>query len=295
MDLCMNSDKSVLKGTSFPPQKFVAEFDYENPSIEKLANHILAQEANGFPVYVIRNSVSTNICRQVKENFWSVVNKFGGDRNFDSYVSVTQVGATQFGKNGTSYLKMVEFTKANTNALFSGLSKADISKLLLENFIIEALAKRGIIFRPSQASGRSAGICTARVWSENDYFALKPHEDLSQLSIAASDGFEICKVTSVISYNFCVSNDTEGKLFVWNIDPDLESKQSLGLVTTGYPYDIKTLSEIDCLKIDLMPGDAYFLRANFVHAVSQTIASRRITLGRFMGIIPNCNDFVYWT
>jgi hypothetical protein len=123
---------------------------------------------------------------------------------------------------------------------------------------------------------------------------LFPHEDFSQLNQARKDNYEIKDVNKVIACNLCISNDNDGELVIWNYEPSLEFKKSLGIEDLGYPYPLNGfLDEVEKIEIQINKGDLYFINANLIHAVKEiNVDCNRISLERFIGFSGE-NQVVY--
>lgn len=248
------------------------------------------------PAYIVRDYISHNICNIIKRKFFELISETDGGNRQNDFVPVIQIGATQFNKSSSDYIFEVSRTKAQIDEI---LRSVEIDHhqvdLFLDRFLTTNFENIGIKFRPSRFDGTEVNNFTIRKWTNSgmDSFALLPHEDLSQLSFARADGFEISDVSKVIACNICVSNSGGGDLLIWNLDPSLELKMKLGVEDTGYPYPLGILKSIKCCRIRINPGDIYFINANLIHAVEEINSSSRITLGRFVG---NYGDQVmYWT
>lgn len=282
-------------GKSLPVQNFRAiEFDAEIDQAI-LAKHIMDGSTSGFPVVLIRNAVERRVCDQICANFLGLVDASGGSRSKDVVVSVSQIGAHQFDKMGSEYLRMVDKVSQQVDALFQGLTQSQRDHALCADLVHRLAGELGVTFRPAMQDGKKSALCTARSWAAPGSNSLLAHEDFSQLSVAARDGFEITNVSSVVAYNLCLANETGGELVVWNLEPSLKAKEDLHVQTTGYPYPQDWLEGIPFIEIKLNPGDAYFLKANLIHAVRATPPKSRATLGRFLGWIESGQEIVYWT
>ncbi|WP_444626238.1 2OG-Fe(II)-dependent halogenase WelO5 family protein [Flavobacterium columnare] len=277
-----------LKKKNFSIIEDIEKFEFSN---------LLNVFDNCNPVYVVRNFLKVDYCDDVKNEFLSILSDTNGGNRSKDFVPVLQIGATQFTKSSTYYLEECESTKKNIDRLIDSIKNSEVREdFLLEKSLEEEFLNRGFIFKPSSFEGKEVNPFTIRQWtnSNDKGLSLLPHEDLSQLNLAKLDGYEIGDVKTVIACNLCLSNSKGGELIIWNIDPDIELKKSLGVENSGYPYPIEMLNDVEHISININPGDLYFINANFIHAVKEIQGNERITLGRFMGF---CSDdtIVYWT
>lgn len=284
-----------LTGESFLKEEFILVEDYENPNFSIIERMLLGE---GPPLYVVRDYMDINKIKPLKNKFNEIIRETkGGNRNSDSFVKVHQIGSNQFSKSGSEFMTESINTKHQINELVTVLDNGKYSNdFILEVSLRDYFIRKGIHFGPSYHRGGYSNLFTIRSWKNQEgvNLSLAAHEDISQLSFAKKDNFEIHKVKYVVACNLCVDNDYLTELLVWNISPDEIIKRKINLSETGYPYPVSMLEEFECLRVITNPGDLYFINANYLHAVEKTIDEKRITLGRFMGFVDD-NRVVYWT
>lgn len=256
---------------------------------------IMKGEHEGNVLYVIRDCTSRDHTRILTENFNKVIQQRGSHRNNDGFVSVQQIGASQFAKNGQQFMQASNQAFSDMSDLFDSISHDVFETLFLESFLEQNFLKKGVHFGPSSHKHGHAGIATFRRWLDNGVMSLMPHEDKAQLVYASQDGFEISKAHTVIAHNLCVdATGFGGELTVWNIQPNDECRKHFGVLDTGYPYPPIFLRGVEKFEVKLNAGDMYFMNGCYIHGVKNVINGNRITAGRFMGFIGN-NKVVYWT
>lgn len=265
----------------------IVTFDMEN---------LLKVFRNEIPVYIIRKMIDLDICHRIRGEFNDVIKESHGGNRIDVLVPVYQIGATQYTKSSKDYFDECEGTRHNVNRILMSVKEDSGADFLLENFLEYEFSKRNIIFRPSTYLDQKVNMFTIRQWrnANNSNLSLLPHEDFSQLRLAGEDGYEIADVKRVVASNLCVSNNIGGELMIWNYEPTMELKRSLGVEYSGYPYPLELLSESESITVDINPGDIYFINANLIHAVKELRGSERISAGRFMGFVSD-DTVVYWT
>jgi hypothetical protein len=271
----------------------VAELDAP-AKLGALADCLCSGDQPDCALYILRGAISEAACIRFAQNFRQTIAHHGSSRLADGYVTVEQVGATQFGKRTTEYLGQAAQKEGLVAGLFAGLSTADREAILQTEWLTRALADRGIAFAPATHEGRSAGLCVARSWQSTGAFALEPHEDAAQLAEAVHDGFEIAHTSRVFASVACVANGEGGDLVLWNLMPDAEMRAELGLTASGYPYPTEILAGIQSVRVPLRQGDIAFIDAESIHAVDAVSAGTRITVGRFIGRVAP-DRVVWWT
>ena len=83
--------------------------DYQSPDISIIQSMIDGSNPN--PVYIIREYISENICKKLKNSFFEVLGKTNGGNRQRDFVPVLQVGATQFNKSTSDYFLECKKTK----------------------------------------------------------------------------------------------------------------------------------------------------------------------------------------
>ena len=283
-----------LNGNAYPEGSFKI-IESDAPDMEIIDAMLTGKGPYNVPVYVVRNYYSQEDCNHIKETFCQIIDDTLGGNRIEDFVKVHQIGSTQFKKTTLEYFEECERSSADINRLIA-VVKDDKARndFMFEQTFKTYYSHKSIDFRPSSYAGKFCNMMTARRWNNNTELSLLAHEDSSQLLVAAIDQYEICNVKQVIALNLCVENSNGAELILWNIAPNMESKVSLGLENTGYPYALELLEGIDYLNLKTYPGDLYFINANYIHAVSKQKENKRISLGRFIGYAAE-NKVVYWT
>jgi len=257
---------------------------------------ITGGDHRGAVVYVIRDAFGPESAARVVKNFDRLTHETdGGNRHDDGYVKTNQIGATQFSRSGGEYVREVIKNSPESLDLFDDVSHGEIEQLFYTELLEKMFAEKGVVFRGSRFKNIPGGFSTFRRWLDNGEMALLPHEDTAQLLAARRDGYEIAAARHVVSYNAAVQvADRGGELVVWNLRPDDQCRENLGLVGTGYPYPLGALQGVESTTIQLRERDVYFLNASFVHGVASVQEGQRLTAGRFIGQLSD-NLVVYWT
>lgn len=205
------------------------------------------------------------------------------------------IGAFHYTKTTDDYL---DEAAAVREALNEVLDIPASPLALLWQGLAEVLARDGVELRLARHGEREACPVILRSWTGEAEFALAPHEDLGQCTEPGQAGFEIQRAVEhhIVAMNICLENGAGGRLVVWNIQPDLESRYRLGLHYTGHPYPLESLDGFDAVSLDVHPGDIYLFNGAHIHAVepSGDPAVRRITMSGLLGFIDS-RTVVTWT
>ncbi|MBD2786222.1 hypothetical protein ID858_15400 [Xenorhabdus sp. DI] len=245
--------------------------------------------------YIIRNYVDNDICSRVANYFNREVNKDGGNRPDDGFVLTNQIGATQFSRNGEQYTKEVNSLNHKVADLLESVNHSELENLFSNKILEKMFLQDGIHFGPARFKSSYSCFATFRRWLDNGVMSLMPHEDKAQLKFADMDNFEIGSAKTVTAYNVCLETAKDGgELKIWNLSPDDNCRNILGVTNTGYPYPPETLTNIEHLSIKLNVGDIYFMNACHLHGVSSVSQGHRLTAGRFIGKLSN-QKVIYWT
>lgn len=256
---------------------------------------IMKGEHKGKVIYVIRNYIPHQWTQILTDNFNTIIEQRGSHRLNDGFVSVQQIGSSQFSKNGSQYMRESNKAFDDLEQLLINIPPDVADELFLTSLCERYFLKQNIHFGPSRHKHGHACMATFRRWLDNGSMSLMPHEDKAQLTCAAADHYEIHRAPIVIAQNLCIEGTEHGgELVIWNIQPDDACRRQFDVVKTGYPYPPESLEDIECLEIKLNPGDIYFMNASCLHGVKNVINGSRLTAGRFIGHIPN-NKVVYWT
>lgn len=205
------------------------------------------------------------------------------------------LGAYHYGKTIGDYLDETDAVQAELRA---ALDVPAEPLAALYDGLREALAGDGIDFRPACHEGREACPGIFRSWKGQRDFALEPHEDRGQCEDPRQTGFEIQRVVdhSILGLNICLDNGSDGGLIVWNLRPDKETRERLGVLYTGSPYRTDWLTGVEQLRLKVRPGDIYLFNAGHVHAVEpvRDPQARRVTLSGILGLADD-RTAIAWT
>jgi hypothetical protein len=159
----------------------------------------------------------------------------------------------------------------------------------------ERLAHDGASLRLAQMDGEQACPALVRAWNKEGEFALEPHEDEAQCHDPRQAGFEVQRVLryEVCAANMCIEHEAGGRLVLWNLRPDDQSRRRLGLEHTGFSYPPEALRDHERMNIEIRPGDVYVFNGRHVHAVDATIGNRT-AVSFLLGFIDD-RTVVTWT
>jgi hypothetical protein len=242
---------------------------------------------------VFRGAVDDEARLELLHRFWeSPARKRRGGEVCESQGSY--VGAYHYHKPTEQYL---DETAEIRDYLVSVLDVPNEPTRIFRERVGARLAEEGVTLRVSRQAGREGCPVLIRHWNAAGDYALQPHDDGSQLRHPAQAGFEIQRVPghTVAAVNMCLENGEGGRLVCWNIDPDDESKERLGLSISGSPYPTEALEGFETLRLDIGHGDVYVFDGGYVHGVEATIGDgKRTTMAWNMGF---CDDrtVVTWT
>jgi hypothetical protein len=160
------------------------------------------------------------------------------------------------------------------------------------------LARDGVEFRLSASNGGSGCPLLIRHWNATGPFALQPHEDASQCRWPEQVGFEIQRTLqrTVAAVNMCLENSGGGgRLVMWNVIPDDESKSRLGMYYSGSPYPDSAMDGIEAVWLPVETGDIYVFNGEHIHGVEASDPdARRTTMAWNMGFCDE-RTVVSWT
>lgn len=271
------------------------EHDAQNIDFSIVKDLVFKGDHHGSVLYVVRDAVRVESCRQLLHAFDRQLSVRGSTRENDGFVKAHQIGATQFSKSGSEYSQSVLQSSNITLEMFGLVDEGVVEDCFLTRRLEQLFLKEGIHFGPARYKNSWAAFATMRRWLDNGCMALLPHEDKAQLEFARKDNFEIKQADIVLAYNVCLEKSgLGGDLKVWNLEPDESLRSDLGVSETGYPYPLEMLESVGCISVELNPGDVYFLNANNLHGVTSMVGGQRLTAGRFLGATSG-SKVVYWT
>jgi hypothetical protein len=239
---------------------------------------------------IFRNVVGKTVRDEISKKFW----QSPGLRERTDDVPAFYLGTYHYDKKLEHYFTEAESIRNDINNLFSNTEN------LLENFIqslAEYLKPKNIHIRLAEHGEKKACALLMRSWSNDDNYALKPHEDLAQCKDPKQHGFEIQKVVNYepIAVNICLENGSGGNLMYWDIQPDDEIRNGLNLEGLGYPYPDDFLCHYRKITLPIYAGDIYCFNGRNVHAVETMQGEKkRTTISFLMGFIDD-KTLVYWT
>ena len=254
-------------------------------------NAILSVLKGNMAGVICRNCVDTNVCDSIIEKFWSHPDRQRRSEEAPGYY----IGALHWLTPMSDLMARVPKAR---NAVHSILDVPGDPAL---DTISKTLAASNGALRYSRAAkynGQPVCDRLIRAWEGDGEYALNPHEDESQITWPGQADFEISKLTShpICALNICLENTNGGDLHYWNIRPDQQSKQRLGVKHTGIPYPLESLVEYERLIIPIRRGDFYIFNGGLLHAVASKAgpSDRRTTLSCLMSINDSC-ELIQWT
>src|SRR5258705_1847824 len=89
------------------------------------------------------------------------------------------------------------------------------------------LAESGASLRLAEMDGTAACPALIRAWNKEGEFALEPHEDEAQCRDPRQAGFEVQRVLDyeVCAVNMCIEHERGGRLVLWNVRPDDDTRR----------------------------------------------------------------------
>lgn len=242
--------------------------------------------------YHVKGFVPLDACEQIVKNFWASaerVPRYGvGEDGVEAYL----IGASHYGKPTVTYLEEVRACERAVESLYAGT----INPVAL--FRQRVGSEGGVDVRAASFNGLPAGDSKAIYWNNVGTFLLEPHDDLAQVKDAIQAGFEIQQVSRVMAVNiYAAVTAGSGQLKIWNVEPDEETREELGLSGVGFPYPAGLLDEYSSTVIAVNTGDLCVVNGNLVHAVlrGNTSSPRsRLLLTCFTGLNFR-NELIWWT
>ncbi|HYV12077.1 MAG TPA: hypothetical protein VE980_14345 [Pyrinomonadaceae bacterium] len=252
--------------------------------LQVLSGNLAAYHVHGF--------VSPDACRRIVSNFWGSsarVPRYGeGADGVEAYL----IGASHYGKPTLTYLHEALACRDDVESVYAGTINP------IAAFRNAIASKTNLSVRAASLDGLPAGDSKAVYWNNSGAFLLQPHEDLAQVRDPVQADFEIQEVNRVMALNVYASvQKGSGQLRVWNVEPDDETRDDLGLSGVGYPYPAELVEEYPSLTLAVETGDLCVINGNLVHAVvrgNTTVPKSRLLLTCFMGLNFS-NEFIWWT
>jgi hypothetical protein len=252
--------------------------------VDVLRGNLAAYHVHGF--------VPFETCEQIVRNFWASegrVPRYGeGEDGVEAYL----IGASHYGKPTMTYLEEAHACKEHVARLYAGAVNP------VASFRETVAGEKGLTVRAASLNGFAAGDSKAVYWNNVGTFLLEPHDDLAQVKDPIQSDFEIQQVRRVMAVNiYPAVQEGSGQLRIWNVEPDNETLDDLGLSGVGFPYPAELLEEFRSTTIAVETGDLCVINGNLVHAVVRgkaTSPKNRLLLTCFMGLNSR-NELIWWT
>jgi hypothetical protein len=276
-----------ITGASLPQEAFRVH-ETDGPVDVSLVLDVLR---GNLAAYHVRGFVPLDTCQRIVANFWASSGRaprFGeGEDGVEAYL----IGASHYGKPTMTYLEQALACKDHVDGLYSGVVNPVAA-------FREAVAVGGrMTVRAATLEGLPAGDSKAVLWNNIGTFLLEPHDDLAQVKDPIQADFEIQQVNRVMAVNvYAAVPQDSGQLRVWNVEPDTQTLDDLGLSGVGFPYPPDLLGEFPSTTIAVETGDLCIINGNLVHAVVRGTSSpkNRLLLTCFMGLNFR-NELIWWT
>ena len=163
----------------------------------------------------------------------------------------------------------------------------------------DGLRPQVCIVRPARWLGREMNTCIIRSFSEERgcVWALRPHEDLSQLSFPAQLAAETAQlVAGPVAVSVVLRAPPQGtSVVVWAGEPTADERGAASIPPfAGLPYPDAMVAGRSRLELTLGVGDLYCLNGRLLHAVPACDPPElRLTLACFAGMLAT-GEIVYW-
>jgi hypothetical protein len=278
----MSQRLAPLTGLHMDPQFFrIEEASELDPA---LAIDVLAGRRLGV---IFRNVIPVAAQKEMAARFWAspaLIRRTGEP----SY----HVGTYHWNKPIGTYLAE---SAAVTDQVTDVLNVTDSPWHAFRAALAEGLSGQDAMLRLAKMNGEWACPALVRAWNKEGEFALEPHEDEAQCRDPRQAGFEVQQVLGfeVCAVNMCIEHEDGGRLVLWNIRPDDESRRRFGLEHTGFSYPGETLHGIDEIRLDIQAGDIYIFNGRHVHAVDAN-RGNRTAVSFLIGFIDE-RTVVTWT
>ena len=242
--------------------------------------------------YHVEGFVPLDTCRRIMLNFWESSGRTPRYGEGEDGVEAYLVGASHYGKPTMTYLEEALACREHVEGLY-----ADVINPVAQ-FRETIGAESGLIVRAASLNGLPAGDSKGVYWNNVGTFLLEPHDDLAQVKDPIQSDFEIQQVNRVMAVNvYAAVPQGSGQLRVWNIEPDNETLEDLGLSGVGFPYPPELLEEFPSTTIAVGTGDLCVINGNLIHAVvrgNTATPKNRLLLTCFMGLNFQ-NELIWWT
>ena len=262
---------------------------FEVQEASQLTPELFDQFLEGkIPAILLRQKVDLSVCKKIAANFRSLSDKQKRKDGVPAYF----IGANHYKMKMEDYLNLVALSRAAVELLFEMTRNP---ARLIQGEIARLLKARGYKLRVAEHNGRKAGEYRLSAFNEVGEFALRPHDDLGQLSHPAQKGFEIQNCTEPKAVNVYIDiPKIGGWLGLSNCRFCSECRTKLGIEFTGYPYPKETLVGLESTLIKVRPGDIVLLDGRFPHWVENTFGQDRSLLNFFFGKI-DAQTYAYWS
>jgi hypothetical protein len=236
---------------------------------------------------IFRNVIPADVQKDMTTRFWDSPARKQREGEPSHYV-----GSYHWNKSAETYLEETAQVAKHVQEL---LDVPDSPWTSFRAGLAEELGRHGATLRIAEMQGSKACAALIRAWNRDGEFSLEPHEDAAQCKDPRQAGFEVQQVSNyeVCAVNMCVEHEEGGRLVLWNIRPDDESRRRLGLEHTGFSYPAELLADFEELRIDVRQGDIYVFNGRHVHAVDAN-KGNRTTVSFLLGFIDE-RTVVTWT
>lgn len=279
-----------ITGTSLPASAFRL---YETEGVVDV-DAVSDVLGGNLAAYRIRGFVAPEVCRRIVENFWASEQRVPRFGNGEDGVEAYLVGASHYGKPTLQYLEEAHACEAAVANLYAGtINPASVFRETLVSTSGGALKAR-----PAMHDGIPAGDTKAVYWNNVGNFLLEPHDDLAQVKDPIQSDFEIQQAVRVMALNIYAEVPSDsGQVKMWNVEPDDQTRDELGLSHVGFPYPAELLDEYPTIVVPVETGDLCVANGNLVHAVLRGDADsprRRLLITCFMTLNLN-GELIWWT
>ncbi len=236
---------------------------------------------------IFRDVIAAGTQKEMAARFWNspALTRRTGEPSY-------HVGTYHWNKPAGTYLRESADVSAD---VMDVLDVADSPWHWVRSAVAGELARHGASLRLAEMDGARACPALIRAWNKEGEFALEPHEDEAQCRDPRQAGFEVQRVLDheVCAVNMCIEHEQGGRLVLWNVRPDDESRRRLGIEHTGFSYPAAALAGFEQIRVDIRPGDVYVFNGRHVHAVDAS-KGNRTAVSFLLGFIDE-RTVVTWT